>query len=335
MTAQDLLDNFLLLGRLKLYGLTDMHEQRFDGRGIKVRFIDVYVNEHGTNTESNTKEPPVNGQMFGTGPGCILSRYELPERFDVDDIIKALKECIVDEIDIVNMSIGLYEDYQQLERQVQECDENNILMIAAAGNKGNEFADHVDIKLWPEEYKEVISAGSVDSDLGWSSFESHGKSIDLVGIGRSAVVKMKDGSYEFGQGTSFSAPQITGLFASVWSMFRQQGQNPPVEDIKQYVFNRCVDLGSEGKDNFYGRGIPTMDINEFKETRRLLGIVTKTITLQINNNIMLVDGEVQVLDTKPIIDENNRTLVPLRAIAEALGCKVEWKADTQTIIIIE
>ena len=40
-------------------------------------------------------------------------------------------------------------------------------------------------------------------------------------------------------------------------------------------------------------------------------------------------------DVVPVIDENDRTLVPLRFIAEAFGCEVEWIADSQSIRIID
>lgn len=47
-----------------------------------------------------------------------------------------------------------------------------------------------------------------------------------------------------------------------------------------------------------------------------------------------VDGkEVSFTDAAPFVDANNRTQAPLRAIAEALGCKVEWYGKEQKVII--
>ena len=45
-----------------------------------------------------------------------------------------------------------------------------------------------------------------------------------------------------------------------------------------------------------------------------------------------VEGSALTFDQSPII-LNGRTLVPLRAIAEALNFNVEWDGDTQTVII--
>jgi hypothetical protein len=44
----------------------------------------------------------------------------------------------------------------------------------------------------------------------------------------------------------------------------------------------------------------------------------------------LVNGKQPVFDVKPVI-KNGRTLVPARAIAEALGAKVTWDPSTQTV----
>lgn len=46
---------------------------------------------------------------------------------------------------------------------------------------------------------------------------------------------------------------------------------------------------------------------------------------------VLLNGNAIEFDVAPII-ENDRTLVPLRAIFEALGAEVEWDGTTQTVI---
>jgi N-acetylmuramoyl-L-alanine amidase len=51
----------------------------------------------------------------------------------------------------------------------------------------------------------------------------------------------------------------------------------------------------------------------------------KTITIK-------VDGKIIETDVEPI-NVNGRVLVPVRAVAEALGCKVDWDGDTQTVKI--
>ena len=61
--------------------------------------------------------------------------------------------------------------------------------------------------------------------------------------------------------------------------------------------------------------------------------VKKTVvTVQIGSDVMTVNGEVRQLDVAPVIHEGH-TYLPLRAIAEALGAKVDWIASTKGITI--
>lgn len=60
---------------------------------------------------------------------------------------------------------------------------------------------------------------------------------------------------------------------------------------------------------------------------------SKVTTLKIGSQEMTVEGKTTVLDVAPKI-ENGRTLVPLRAISEALGAEVAWDEQTQTVTVI-
>ena len=59
-----------------------------------------------------------------------------------------------------------------------------------------------------------------------------------------------------------------------------------------------------------------------------------TVQITIDNNAMLVNGEVKLLDV-PAQLMNNRTLVPLRAVSEAFACNVAWNDGNQTAMITE
>ena len=57
-----------------------------------------------------------------------------------------------------------------------------------------------------------------------------------------------------------------------------------------------------------------------------------TIVLTIDSNVMLVDDGKIELDV-PAKIVNDRTMVPVRAIAEGLGCEVTWDDDSRTVYI--
>ena len=58
-----------------------------------------------------------------------------------------------------------------------------------------------------------------------------------------------------------------------------------------------------------------------------------TISMQIGNNGVVLNNENKILDAAPLISQN-RTMVPLRFIAEAFGADVSWAQDTKTVTIV-
>lgn len=56
------------------------------------------------------------------------------------------------------------------------------------------------------------------------------------------------------------------------------------------------------------------------------------ISLQIGSKKLFKANEVTEMDV-PAIIIGDRTMVPIRAIAECIGCNVEWVAETRTVEI--
>lgn len=58
----------------------------------------------------------------------------------------------------------------------------------------------------------------------------------------------------------------------------------------------------------------------------------RRVVLRVNQESMTVDGTEVALDVPPVIREN-RTLVPIRAIAQGLGVSVEWLEDIKAVSV--
>ncbi len=83
------------------------------------------------------------------------------------------------------------------------------------------------------------------------------------------------------------------------------------------------------------------NVNWLASSRVIIATKDDTmITLQIENPNMSVQkttdnkNEVVVLDAAPFI-LNDRTLVPARAVAEALKADVHWNAETRTVTVTQ
>lgn len=66
----------------------------------------------------------------------------------------------------------------------------------------------------------------------------------------------------------------------------------------------------------------------------MMSIMMSTVAFASNEIKVAIDGEYVEFDVKPQLI-NDRTMVPLRAIFEALGAEVDWDNDTQTVIAIK
>jgi len=75
----------------------------------------------------------------------------------------------------------------------------------------------------------------------------------------------------------------------------------------------------------------TVDWND-KTRQAIITKGDKTAVFTIGKNTYTVNGQTKTMDTKAVI-VGNRTAFPIRFAAEAMGAKVDWDADTYTVII--
>lgn len=57
-----------------------------------------------------------------------------------------------------------------------------------------------------------------------------------------------------------------------------------------------------------------------------------TMKLQLGSKVLTVDGEEQTMDAAPDL-KNDRTMLPIRAVAEAAGAEVDYDAASKTVLI--
>jgi len=108
------------------------------------------------------------------------------------------------------------------------------------------------------------------------------------------------------------------------------------------VNGNSVTVGSDGSftANLYlSEGANTITIiatSKYNVTNKITRTVylktTITLILQIGSSTFTVNGETRALDSPPII-KNGRTLVPIRAIVEAMGGSVSWDGTEKKVTI--
>jgi subtilisin family serine protease len=224
------------------------------GHGTAVSTIAAgSVNDYnGVGVAPNATILPI--KVFSTVDGEIVASNH--------SVAQALEGAFSMEVDVINLSLGCYgcdadsEDelrkyYGNLLDRLfsnQEADGMKIpVIVASAGNDGEDIVDS------PAAYSAVIAVGSVRSNLtSKSSFSNYGEELDFLAIGESAFTTLSDGEFgSAGSGTSFAAPQVTGLVALILSEDSSLSADEVLDRIIQCF---SEDLGDAGFDVETGWG---------------------------------------------------------------------------------
>ncbi len=94
--------------------------------------------------------------------------------------------------------------------------------------------------------------------------------------------------------------------------------------------NGKLTIGSLGDTK---EGIVKASYDGFEATLKLKFVEDKKIQLTIDSKTLLKNGQTQAMDVAPTI-VNDRTMVPVRFIAEAFDGTVDWDAENQTAYIV-
>ena len=94
------------------------------------------VNGHGTEVAGIIA---ADGSLKGIAPKAKIISYKVSddgESVSSDLIIKAIEQAVVDEVDIINISLGVNRTNPKIDMAVDKAVEQGIIVVAAAGNDG-------------------------------------------------------------------------------------------------------------------------------------------------------------------------------------------------------
>jgi serine protease len=165
---------------------------------------------------------------------------------------------------VINLSLGTTASSNTVKNAVAYAYGKGATIVAAAGNDGKKR------NMYPAAYNEyVIAVGAVRYDKQRARYSNYGSFVDLVAPGGDLNVDQnKDGygdgvlqqtfaqgnpvqfGYYFYQGTSMATPHVAGTAALLVS----NGVTSPSE-VRSRLESTAQDLGSKGKDIYYGWGL--------------------------------------------------------------------------------
>ncbi|EOP29562.1 MULTISPECIES: S8 family peptidase [Bacillus] len=166
-----------------------------------------------------------------------------------------------EKVRVISMSLSGPNDVPELHQAVKNAVNNEILVVCAAGNSGDN--NHTtDEKSYPGAYQEVVEVGAVDLNKKIAPFSESNKNVDLVGPGVEIYSTYKNGTYAKLSGTSMATPHISGGAALIIKHCESKNEfdrtlsedeiyaqlikrTAALDDSKQSVGNGLLDLAKE------------------------------------------------------------------------------------------
>ncbi len=130
-------------------------------------------------------------------------------------LVKSLDYAIGMNVRIINVSWGQYEQDPLLEAAIKKVAEQNILIVAAAGNDGT----NTDQKPhFPSAYpfSEVLAVGALEKNGSPAGFSNFGaESVDVFAPGSNIYSTYLNNQFASKSGTSMAAPVVAGIAAAI------------------------------------------------------------------------------------------------------------------------
>ena len=262
---------------VEFHGINKMQsDSNFKQRQVTVAVLDTGVNDYFDRTieyyNFNGSETEKDTNGHGTKVASVIvdstsdnvslvsmKVFDDNSKSDMAALEAALLKCEDLGVDVVNISIGIYDkNFEKkcgtlgyLDDEFKKLVSNKTAICVSAGNEGV----HTDY-VYPAGSSYTWTVSAIDVYKNVASFSNHGK-IDFSAKGVDVVVKNVDNKKAVTSGTSFASPYITAIAANY-----KGHSDYTVDDLYNIISDTCVDLGDAGKDEIFGYGYPSYDYKE-------------------------------------------------------------------------
>ena len=155
----------------------------------------------------------VAGILAQNNAEVAISPYKVYDRSGkLSDVLRALHYAThEDDIDVINMSLGIPSPSYSLEKKLEEARDEGILLVSAAGNDGKSSG------FYPASYNSTIAVAGVDPTGRRLSSSNFGTWVDVASLGYRVQSALPGGQYGVKSGTSQAAPVVSAQIAKYLS----------------------------------------------------------------------------------------------------------------------
>jgi hypothetical protein len=208
---------------------------------------------HGTATASVAAAPQNGVGLVGVYPQAKLQLWDASPQgqLTVGDEINGLFAARKRGPGVVNLSLGGFDRIPIEEHAIMNVIERGSLVVASAGND----REGGSTPSYPASFPHVLTVGATDESDRVTVFSSVSSALDLAAPGQDIAVAVpklfSPSGYATEDGTSFSAPIVSGAAAAIWTA------RPTLTNTQLFeVMRRSArDVGRRGWDADTGYGL--------------------------------------------------------------------------------
>lgn len=153
---------------------------------------------------------------------------------------------------IFSYSLGGGSSFPQLSDAFKLAVQKNIIVVAAAGNTGQE---PVGFPASDQNALAISALSQSGSNVVIASYSSRGTAVEFTAPGTAVLSTYKDKTLASLSGTSMACPAFAGALSVVWAKYPNATASAVVGHFRKHV----TDLGEVGRDRLYGFGAPIID----------------------------------------------------------------------------
>ncbi|WP_117168894.1 S8 family peptidase [Paraliobacillus sediminis] len=271
-----------------------------NGKGVKIAILDTGIsvhedltiaggisltsytssyaddNGHGTFVAGIIGAKNNNIGTVGVAPESSIYAVKVADKAGdayLSDILAAIDWSMENQMDIINMSLGATSDSFILEEAVNNAYQNDILVVASAGNDGLGDGSG-DAVTYPAKYDSVIAVAATDKNDQRASFSATGSTVEIAAPGVSIMSTGLKNAYGLMDGTSAAVPFVAGNLA----LLKQQNETLAAHQLRSKLQENSIDLGDNGRDNAYGYGLTQAPNEQVELQENLSGVTLKSPT---------------------------------------------------------
>jgi subtilisin family serine protease len=198
------------------------------------------------------------------------------------DILEGINYSIANSADVINLSLGGYSNDTVEANAIAAAATAGVVVVAAAGNNATSAA------IYPGDLDSVICVTATGPIDEFASYSNYGSAKDIAAPGGTGsyasseqpvnwilstypITAQTPTGYAWALGTSMATPVVSGVAALMLSA----DPTLSVSDLKSKLYSSAVDLGTVGKDIYFGNG----RVNAASAVRSVLGISASSFAI--------------------------------------------------------